>query len=165
MTKDLYDDLRAMAHRIMAGHDARQTLQPTALVHEAWMQLVRADPEAATNRDQVFMVAANLMRQILIDAARSRTAVKRGRGWIRSPIDLDAIPDTKVAEAVLAVDESLQKLAESEPRVAEVVKLKYFGGMTHPEVAEAMGLSPRTVDSYWAYGKAWMATALTDPVK
>ena len=152
----VYDELRKMAAVKMAGESAGQTLQPTALVHEAWLRLggdLQADWQ---NRAHFFGAAAESMRRILIDRARSRHAVCHGGGLVRLNVaDLDlatAVDD----ERVLAVNDALERFALVEPQKAELVKLRYFAGLTNEEAADALGISEPTVKRWWAYARAWL---------
>lgn len=165
----VYDELRKLAAARLAEENPGQTLQATALVHEAYVRLVgpisnRSDGSGApvqeqprwANRAHFFAAAAESMRRILIDAARRRMAEKRG-GRRRRTLLLDevaAAPET--SDDLLALDEALGKLAVADPQVAELVKLRYFAGLTIREAAECLGISSRTADNYWAYAKAWL---------
>jgi RNA polymerase sigma factor (TIGR02999 family) len=141
----------------MAQEPASHTLEPTALVHEAYLRL--ADNRAFANRAQFFAAAAEAMRRILVDHARARNAQKRQPGATVT-FDADQVAGPTSNDDVLAVDESLSRLAAKEPKVAELVQLRYFGGMTIPEAASAMDISARTADAWWAYARAWLATDL-----
>ena len=146
----VYDELRRLAAVRMAQEASGQTLQPTALVHEAWLQLVGAGERSWQNRAHFFGAAASAMRRILIDRARRRASLKRGGGQARVELDL-ANPVAPVSdENVILIDEALQRLEEEDPEQARVVVLKFFGGLTNREVAETMGLAERTVDRQWA---------------
>ena len=153
----VYDELRKLAAMRMAQEPASHTLEPTALVHEAYLRL--ADNRAFANRAQFFAAAAEAMRRILVDHARARNAQKRQPGATVT-FDADQVAGRSSNDDVLAVDESLSRLAAKEPKVAELVQLRYFGGMTIPEAASAMDISPRTADAWWAYARAWLATDL-----
>jgi RNA polymerase sigma factor (TIGR02999 family) len=152
----VYDELRRLAAARMAKEAAGQTLQPTALVHEAWLRLVGDGDRSWQNRAHFFGAAAEAMRRILIERARRKSRVKRGSG--RAPINIDDLqlaaptPDEKV----LLVDEALKRLEAEHPKIARIVMLKFFGGMTNQEVAKAMGVTERTVLNHWAYAKAWL---------
>ena len=126
------------------------------MVHEAWLRLVGGDdPQCWDNRGHFFAAAAEAMRRILIDLARRRKAEKRG-GGLRQTLQLDRVAAPKASEDLLALDEALQKLAGSDAQIAELVKLRFFAGLTNREAAECLGISPRTADNYWAYAKAWL---------
>jgi RNA polymerase sigma factor (TIGR02999 family) len=162
----VYDELRRLAAHKLAGEAAGQTLQPTALVHEAYLRLV-ARPSSASGpgpewsgRGHFFAAAAEAMRRILIDRARRRRSRKHGGGHAWQDVDLAQVAAPQAAEDLLALDEALQKLAAGDPRAAELVKLRYFAGLTIPEAAAALGVSPRTADSWWAYARAWLLAEL-----
>ena len=157
----VYEELRRLAAAQMAREKPGHTLQPTALVHEAWLRLVDADGNAHfENRAHFFSVAAEAMRCILIDAARRKLALRHGGGQQR--VDLDGIeiaaPDTD--ERVLAVHEALERLAAVDAEKAEVVKLQYFVGMSVEETAEALGISERTTRRHWTFARAWLFDAI-----
>ena len=161
----VYDELRRLAAQKLAREAAGQTLQPTALVHEAYLRLVGDDEGPAWDgRNHFFAAAAEAMRRILIDNARRKRAEKRGGGkQARQELDPSEIAAPKVAEDVLVLDEALEKLAAADPPVAELVKLRYFGGLTVKQAAEVLGVSPRTADAYWAYARASLLTELRNP--
>jgi RNA polymerase sigma factor (TIGR02999 family) len=153
----VYDELRSLAAQRLAQEKPGQTLQPTALVHEAYLRLV--GPGAAARwdgRGHFFAAAAEAMRRILVEQARRKRSRKRGGD--RSRQDLDevdqALPEPR--EDLLALDEALQKLATVDRAAADVVQLRYFAGLTLPEAAEALGISPRTAGRLWAYARAWL---------
>jgi len=160
----VYDELRKLAAARMAAEKADQTLQPTALVHEAYLRLVGpADVSRWENRGHFFASAAEAMRRILVDRARQKAGPVRGGHLTRRPLDHElAAPADPGGERLLALDEALGRLAAIEPRAAEVVKLRYFAGLTVPEVADVLGVSPRTADADWAYARAWLVAALRD---
>jgi len=157
----VYDELRTLAHHSMSREDAGHTLQTTALVNEAYLRLVDQKQSHWRNRAQFVGVAAQLMRRILIDHARSRAYAKRG-GGVR-PVELDeaAVLSPTQAEAVLAVDEALQRLATFDARKARIVELRYFGGLTVEETAEVLKISPITVMRDWSFAKAWLHRELS----
>jgi RNA polymerase sigma factor (TIGR02999 family) len=134
------------------------TLDATALVHEAYLRLVGV--QQFDGRGHFFAAAAaEAMRRILADHARARTAAKRGGGR-RVTVELDHLAGTDRDDELLALNEALDRLAAVQPKVARLVTLRYFGGLTIPEAAETLGVSPRTVDSWWAYARAWLAADL-----
>jgi RNA polymerase sigma factor (TIGR02999 family) len=137
----------------MAHEAAGQTLQPTALVHEAWLQLVSAGERSWQNRAHFFGAAADAMRRILIDKARRKSRLKRGAGQARLDIDDLELAQTTPDDNVLLINEALEKLEREDPEQARVVVLKFFGGLNNQEVAENMGLSLRTVERQWACAK------------
>jgi RNA polymerase sigma factor (TIGR02999 family) len=157
----VYDDLRRLAQRYLEGERAGQTLQPTALVHEAYLRLfgAAAGPPLA-NRRAFYAAAARAMRHILVESARRRNSIKRGGDWSREAIDPDRIAEPILADELLALNEALDALAKAEPAIAELVTLRYFGGMTVREAAAVLGIAPRTADGHWAYARAWLSVAL-----
>ncbi len=159
----VYDELRRLAAHKLAREEAGQTLQPTALVHEAYVRLVGdGEGPAWEGRRHFFAAAAEAMRRILIDNARRKRAEKRGGGQARRDVDLSEVLAPEVGEDVLALNEALDKLAAADPPVAELVKMRYFGGLTVKQAAEVLGVSPRTADAYWAYARAWLLTELRE---
>jgi RNA polymerase sigma factor (TIGR02999 family) len=156
----VYEELRRLAAAKMAREYAGQTLQPTALVHEAWLRI--AGNEAAfKNRAYFFGAAAEAMRRILIDRARRRSAMKRGGGAAHADIDeLDLPAPVADDEQLLALDEALQKFAALEARKAELVKLRYFVGMNFEEAAAALDIAVPTAKQWWAYSRAWLTVEL-----
>lgn len=162
----VYDELRKLAVQRLAQEQPGQTLQATALVHEAYLRLVgnKAPDESPgalwDSRGHFFVAAAEAMRRILIDSARRKHAEKRGGG--RRPIDLDQVAgiEPESHDELLDLDEALAKLAVADPQAAELVKLRYFAGLSIPEAAKALRVSPRKADFIWAYAKAWLLRAL-----
>jgi RNA polymerase sigma factor (TIGR02999 family) len=153
----VYGELRKLAASRMANEAANQTLQPTALVHEAWLRLVGNDNPPFANRAHFFSAAAEAMRRILIDKARRKRALRHGGGQQR--VDMEGVLEVAAPcddEELLAVNEALDKLSDIHGLQAEVVKLRYFAGMTNVETAQALGLSERTVKNYWAHARAWL---------
>ncbi len=153
----VYAELRQLAAARLAAEEPGHTLQATALVHEAYLRLVGPGGGPDWNgRGHFFGAAAEAMRRILVDAARRKGRAKRGRGAAR--IDLDDLA-TRAAPApddLLAVDEALDRLAAASPRAAELVKLRFYAGLTGDEAAAALGVAPRTADALWAYARAWL---------
>lgn len=142
----------------MSQESATQTLQPTALVHEAWLRLGADAQPTWKNRAHFFTAAAEAMRRILIERARSRTALKRGSGAVRVSAEEIEIPVAVAPdEELLAVDEALEKLARVDPRKAELVKLRYFTGLTFGEAAEVLEIAVPTAKEWWAYARAWLS--------
>jgi RNA polymerase sigma factor (TIGR02999 family) len=159
----VYDELRKLAAVRMANEAPGQTLQPTALVHEAYLRLVgAADANRWDNRGHFFAAAAEAMRRILVEAARRKHGAERGGNFVRHDLDLDQPAAPGPSPRLLALDEALDRLAAIEPRATEVVKLRYFAGLTVAEAAAALGISPRTADGDWAYARAWLVAALHD---
>jgi RNA polymerase sigma factor (TIGR02999 family) len=159
----VYDELRKLAAVRMAAEAPGHTLQPTALVHEVYLRLVGpADERRWDNRGHFFAAAAEAMRRILVEAARRKHGPEHGGHLLRHDLDPEQPADPGRPERLLALDEALDRLATVEPRAAEVVKLRYFAGMTIAEAAAALGISPRTADNDWAYARAWLGAALHD---
>ena len=154
----VYDELRRLAARKLARESPDHTLEATALVHEAYVRLVGPAGERRrwAGRRHFFAVAADAMRRILVDEARRRRSHKRGGGAAHVTIDNFEPAARQPTTDLLALNEALDKLAAADPAAAELVKLRYFGGLTLPEVAEALALSPRTADRLWAYARAWL---------
>ena len=152
----LYDELRQLAAQKMAREAPGQTLQPTALVHEAWQRMVGKDNPQFANRAHFFSAAAEAMRRILIDNARRKRALRHGGGQQRVEMEGLDVAAPCDDDELLAVNDALDKLAAIHAVQAEVVKLRYFVGMTNVEAAQALGLSERTVKNYWAHARAWL---------
>ena len=153
----VYGELRQLAAQKLAQEKPGQTLQATALVHEAYLRLVGANPaQPWDSRGHFFAAAAEAMRRILINHARDKGRQKRGGG--RQRVDLDELEITMgtPADDVLALDEALAKLAQKHPQRAELVKLRYFAGLTIDEAAKALDISPSTADRHWTYARAWL---------
>ena len=158
----VYDELRKLAAVRLSNEPSGQTLQATALVHEAYLRLVGDDPcRAFDGRGHFFAAAAEAMRRILIDRARDRRRKKRGGGHRRVRIDLEAILIEPPGDDLLALDEALKSLAREDPVGAELVGLRAFAGLTLAESAEVLGIGRRTADRYWAYALAWLCDALS----
>jgi RNA polymerase sigma factor (TIGR02999 family) len=158
----VYDELRKLAAAKLAHEKPGQTLQATALVHEAYLRLVGGEqPHDWDSRGHFFAAAAEAMRQILVNNAVRKQRPKHGGDLQR--VDLDAVATLSEGpdEDLLALDAALTKLTAAEPLSAEVVKLKYFAGLSIPEVAQVLGISPRTADRRWAYARAWLHQELT----
>lgn len=152
----VYRELRALASMRMARERAPQTLQPTALVHEAWLRLIGAQNPSYRNRAHFFAAAAEAMRRILIDRARSRMARRNGGGQVPVEFDDECIKADQPDDQLLAVHEALNAMAREYPRQAELVKLRYFAGMTIEETAELLDISLTTVKSDWVFARAWL---------
>jgi RNA polymerase sigma factor (TIGR02999 family) len=151
----VYDELRKLAAAKLAQEQAGQTLQPTALVHEAYLRLVGTSGGPEWNhRGHFFAAAAEAMRRILVENARRKNAAKRGGDRCR--VDLDEAASAEADEQLLAIDESLGRFAAVDGQAAELVKLRYFAGLTMAEAAAAMGLSERTAARLWTYARAWL---------
>jgi RNA polymerase sigma-70 factor, ECF subfamily len=160
----IYPELRRIAGRQLRRERREHTLQPTALVHEAFLQLVDQRRATWNNRAQFFAVAAQLMRRILVDYARSRQAVKRGGATTTVELQAGAVDASAdpIAAEVLAVDLALERLAARDPDHARIVELRFFGGLTVEETAYVMQRSPRTVKREWRLAKAWLFRELQD---
>lgn len=152
----LYEELRRVAHRQLRAERAGHTLCTTALVHEAYLRLVDQTRAQWVNRAQFLSVAARAMRRVLIDYARRYRAGKRGGGWDRLDLDDVDVPVAERAESLLALDDALERLTVLNPRLTQVVECRFFGGMTEPEIADALGLTERTVRRDWVKAKAWL---------
>ena len=149
----------------MANEASGQTIQPTALVHEAWLRLAGNENQQWENRAHFFAAAAEAMRRILIDRARRRLAAKRGGGAERVDLDEMEIPSPIAdADQLLAVNEALEKFAAIDSRKAELVKLRYFVGMSFDEAATALGIAVPTAKQWWAYARAWLTVEIRGPV-
>jgi RNA polymerase sigma factor (TIGR02999 family) len=158
----VYQELRRMAARYMRREAAGHALQPTALVHEAYMRLIDQRQVKWRNRAHFFGVAAAMMRRILVDQARRRRAEKRGDGWERVTLVGDeAAADGPEEVDVLALHESLERLAAFDPQQERIVELRYFGGLTIEEAAEVVGVSKATVVREWTFAKAWLRAELS----
>ena len=157
----VYEELRKLAASRMANEAPGNTLQPTALVHEAWLRLVGPDNPKFSGRAHFFAAAAEAMRRILIDRARRKSALRHGGGQVRvdiQQIDL-ASPDSD--DQLLAVNEALDKLSAQDPIEAELVKLRYFAGLTVEDAAGLLNISPRTARNYWAHARTWLYHEIT----
>jgi len=167
LTPLVYEQLHRMARRYMRTERAGHTLQATALVNEAFLRLVDAQDLDWTDRAHFFAVCARVMRRILVDAARSRAAIKRGgqanRAEHSSAINLDDLPmpGTEISAQVCALDEALDVLAQLDPRRARVIELRFFGGLTVEEAGHVLQVSPQTVMRDWRLARAWLARELS----
>jgi RNA polymerase sigma factor (TIGR02999 family) len=158
----VYNELRRLAAQKLACERAGQTLQPTALVHEAYLRLVGADAGPDwDDRGHFFAAAAEAMRRILVDNARRKRSRKRGGGLQRHDLDNVQPAARERNEELLAIDEALAKFAAKDPVKAELVKLRYFGGCTNEQAARLLGISPATAERYWAYARAWLHQEIT----
>jgi RNA polymerase sigma factor (TIGR02999 family) len=156
----VYEELRRLAAHKMPNERPGQTSQATALVHEAWIRLAGSDRQRWTGRTHFLGAAAEAMRLILIDKARRRAALKRGEDMALTELDESRVELAAPADEVLAVHEAIDALAAQEPVSAQVVKLRYFVGMSMPEIAEALEVSLSTVERHWAYARAWLRSAV-----
>ncbi len=156
----VYDDLRRLAHHYMGNENPGHTLQPTALVHEAFLKLIDQTKVDWRGRSHFFAVGAQAMRRILVNHAKGRGRLKRGGGQRQIPLD-EALTISLDDDAdVIAVDEALEKLAAVDEQQAKIVELRFFGGLTIDETAEALGLSKRTVEREWTACRAWLRREL-----
>ena len=159
----VYDALRDLAARQLAREAPGHSLQATALVHEAYVRLVKGDRGRDWDgRRHFFAAAAEAMRRILIDRARQRRSLRRGGGRRRLDLDDLEVPDAAPPEGLLALDEALERLAQEDSTVAAVVKLRYFGGCSVEETAAALHISPRTVNRHWAFARARLSQLLSE---
>lgn len=152
----VYQELRRLAAHRMAQEAPGQTLQPTALVHEAWLRLIGSQNPSFANRAHFFSAAAEAMRRVLIDRARRRNTRRHGGEYQRVDLSKCDLAAPQADDELLAVNEAMEKLATAHPVQAEVVKLRYFGGRTNEEVAQILDISLSTVKNYWAFARAWL---------
>lgn len=153
----VYDELRRLAQQRMVQENPGQTLQATALVHEAYVRLVdREQAQRWDSRGHFFAAAAEAMRRILVENARRRASLKRGGTSVRVPLDELAIATPEISDDLLALDEALAKLAGIDPKAAELVKLRFFTGLTIKQAAQMLDIPSRTADDVWAYARAWL---------
>lgn len=157
----VYDELRKLAAARMVNEAAGHTLQPTALVHEAWLRLTQDDSELHfANRAHFFAAAAEAMRRILIDHANRKATGKRGGGWKRLNLDKVEIAADADDDTLLLINELLAKLTEEQPKAAEIVKLRFFAGLTLEEAGQVLGFTERTAKRHWAFARAWLYDAM-----
>ncbi len=160
----VYAELRMLASQKLSRETPGQTLQATALVHEVYLRLVGEQNQDWRSRGHFFATAAQAMRRILIDSARRKKSLKRGGG--RARVDLDEamlVDDRRMAiDDLLALDEAIDNLSQADPKVADLVKLRFFAGLTGEQAAEALGISHNTADAYWAYARAWLRLAINE---
>lgn len=153
---ELYDELRRMARGRLYLEKRMNTLNATALVHEAWLRLEKSAPERWPDRSQFLAAASEAMRRILIEAARKRLAAKRGAGEIPVQIDEMDVPGEMGDERLLTVNEALNQLQKEDPARAQIVKLRFFSGMENEEIASLLGVNEKTVRRHWAVAKVWL---------
>jgi RNA polymerase sigma factor (TIGR02999 family) len=152
----VYAELHRLAERHMGGRNHGQLLQPTALVNEAWMRLAQQQELEFAGRDPFYALASRVMRSVLVDQARARKAQKRGGAWRRVTL-LDEEPGAPDAELdVLALEEALRRLEEMDPELHELVELRFFAGLKHPDIARIQGVALRTVERNWRLARAWL---------
>jgi RNA polymerase sigma factor (TIGR02999 family) len=159
----VYDQLRRLAGAQMAREKPGHTLDATALVHEAYIRLVDSEPVQSWNgRGHFFAAAAEAMRRILIESARRQATLKRGGGLVHGELPHSDLVAPETSADLLALDEALEQLASVDSVAAELVKLRYFAGLTSQQAAEALGMSSRTADRTWAYARAWLFNKLKE---
>ena len=158
----VYDELRRLAASKLAHESPGQTLQPTALVHEAWLRLVGGNTPSFKDREHFFRASAEAMRRILIDRARRKLTIRHGGEFQRVDLDGFDLAAPAVDNQLLAVNEALDKFASEHPVQAELVKLRYFAGLSHQEAAEALGIGRRAADRLWALARAWLYQRLSE---
>lgn len=159
----LYDELHELARREMAAERSNHTLQPTALLHEAYLRLAGGADGAFADRDSFFAAAANAIRRVLIDHARRRAREKRGGGRLRVPLDDLDVPGPIADEDLLSLDAALAQLAARDPTKARIVELRFFAGLSMAELAKAMGASESTIQRQWRLARAWLRAHLEQP--
>ena len=157
----VYDELRRLAKNYMRKERAGQTLQTTALIHEAYLRLIDADQVQWRNRAHFFGIAARLMRQILVARARERGCQKRGGGAERVSLDEAMVIDERLDEDLVALDEALGELSQFDARMARVVEMRFFGGLTEEEIAAALDVSTKTVRRDWRLARSWLRRKLS----
>jgi RNA polymerase sigma factor (TIGR02999 family) len=152
----VYAELRKLAASKLAQQPPDQTLQPTALVHEAYLRLLGDGTHSWQNRRHFFAAAAEAMRHLLVDRARRKAAVRHGGGWRRVDLDNVVVATQTTDDNILLINEALERLTAHDPGAAELVKLRFFAGLTFPQAGEVLGLSERTAKRSWAYARAWL---------
>ena len=159
----VYNELRRLAQARMADEPSTQTLQPTALVHEAYVRLVDAkNPQSWNSKGHFFGAAANAMRRILVENARRKKSLRRGGGIPRMDIEKIDLSDPNDSAFLTALDVSLEQLSQENPIVGQVVSLRFFAGLSIEQTSEALEISVRTVNRHWAFAKAWLHSELSD---
>jgi RNA polymerase sigma factor (TIGR02999 family) len=159
----IYEELRLLAAQKMAQEPPGQTLQATALVHEAYLRLVKIEAQNWDSRNHFFAAAAEAMRRILVDKARRKQSTRHGGNHKKIDMNDAFLVIEESKDDILAVSEALDKLAKEDTKLAEVIKLRYFGGLTLEQIAAIMGIGRRTVDRYWALGRAWLYQEISQP--
>jgi RNA polymerase sigma factor (TIGR02999 family) len=159
----VYEELRGLAKRNLGREAPGQTLDATALVHEAYVRLVGGNPEQAWHgRAHFFAAAAESMRRILVENARRKRRLRHGGDLVRQDVDPDQVVAPGSSEQILAVDEALDRLAQTDPSAAELVMLRYFAGLSIPQAADILGIAPRSADRLWCYARAWLRREIRD---
>ncbi len=157
----VYDELRRIARRCLAGQRSDHTLQPTALVHEAYLRLARRDSLDWRDRVHFFAMAAQMMRQILVDHARKHAAAKRGGNAVTLLLDEESAVSKQASFDLLALDDAMKQLASLDPRQSQIVELRFFGGLSIEETAQAVNISPATTKREWATARLWLYQAMS----
>jgi RNA polymerase sigma factor (TIGR02999 family) len=152
----VYNELRRLAGARMADEAGQHTLQPTALVHEAWLRMVREEERSWETRASFFSAASRAMRRILVEHARRKNRLKRGGSNQRVDLEIADLADAESDDKILLVEDALEQLEQVHPEWAQIVVMKYFGGMTQPEIAEALDMGERSVRRYWSCARAWL---------
>jgi RNA polymerase sigma factor (TIGR02999 family) len=154
----VYEELRLLAAQKLSHEAPGQTLQATALVHEAYIRLVGDEPQSWENRGHFFAAAAEAMRRILVESARQKGRIRHGGALRRAELGESAVvtPDDRVPDDLVALDEALEKLARKDTLKVELVKLRYFAGLTIPQAAQALGISHATAERHWVYARCWL---------
>ena len=165
LVERVYPELRLMAHRYMKNEGQGNTLQTTAIVHEVYLRLIDVTKVEWQARAQFFAMTAQMIRRILVDAARARSSLKRGGMVIKVNLDETAVLSPALDRSILQLDEALTTFSLSAPRQARVVELRYFGGLTEDEIVTALKISPRTVRRDWDFAKAWLLRELSHTVR
>jgi len=160
--EEVYQELRGIARSMLRSAPPNRTLQPTVLVHEAYLRLSHTFPKECANRAHFFGAAAEAMRRILIEDARRRMTLRRGANWARVPLESVQVGTDANPELLLAIEEALSRLAGDYPLQAQVVKLMFFGGLTAAEAASTLNICERTVKRHWAFSRAWLYNELKD---
>jgi RNA polymerase sigma factor (TIGR02999 family) len=160
LTEHVYEELRHIARRYMRNERAGNTLQTTALVNEAYLRLIDVKSIEWQQRAQFFAIAAKMMRRILVDAARARGSHKRGGGVVKLNADETAVLSPERDPSILALHDALEALSQMAPRQAQVVELRYFGGLNVEEIVEVLKVAPRTVERDWEFARAWLKREL-----
>jgi len=158
----VYNELRNLAAHKLANENPGQTLQATALVHEAYIRLIGEENAKWNSRGHFFAAAAEAMRRILIDHIRRKKAIKRGGSMNKIPLDASDFIAQVPSEDLLSLDEALKKLEAEEKIIADLVKLRFFAGLTNAQAAQALNISTRTADRYWSYARAWLYKQITN---
>ena len=157
----VYEELRRLAAKKMSQESPGHTLQATALVHEAYIRLVDSEAQSWRSRTHFFYAAAEAMRRVLIENARRKQRIKHGGGQQRIEIDQAELAIEKSSEDVIALDEALTMLAQKDSIAAELIKLRFFAGLTIDQAGKMLGIPPRTADRYWSYARAWLYREIT----